>query len=71
MLKKADDVHSDEIDLSKVTENDKNHYLDDSFIIGKIFKNAAFSTEQTADKIFEKINSIVSQSSGKLEHKWI
>ncbi|AEI89968.1 variable surface lipoprotein [Mycoplasmopsis bovis] len=66
-VEKADDVHSDEIDLSKVTENDKNHYLDDSFIIGKIFKNAAFSTEQTADKIFEKINSIVSQSSGKLD----
>ncbi|MCE6057015.1 variable surface lipoprotein [Mycoplasmopsis agalactiae] len=65
-IEKSESEHSDHTDLSKVTENDKSHYLDDSFIIGKIFKKDAFSAENTAEKVFEKIDAVVAQSSNKI-----
>lgn len=58
-IEKFESEYSDYIDLLKVIENDKSYYLDDLFIIGKIFKKDVFLVENIVEKVFEKINIIV------------
>lgn len=58
-IEKFESEYSDYIDLLKVIENDKSYYLDDLFIIGKIFKKDVFLVENIVEKVFEKINVVV------------